>query len=55
MFYVLIDQNPDLVPGDHWGFSGDLIWKAAPEVGNWTELEVQGQIPDYPHLSPYGG
>ena len=25
------------------GFSGDLIWKVAAEVGNFTE--VQGQIP----------
>ena len=28
---------------DRWGFSGDLIWKVAPEVGNLTE--VQGQMP----------
>ena len=42
-----------MVPGDRWGFSGDLIWKAAQEVGNLTE--VQGQIPYYPNLSLYRG
>ena len=34
-------------------FSGDLIWKAAPEVRNLTE--VQGKIPYCPHLFLYGG
>ena len=34
------------------GFSGDLIWEVAAEVGNFTE--VQGQIPYCPHLSAYG-
>ena len=42
-----------MVPGDRLGFSGDLIWKAAPEVGNLTE--GQGQIHYYPNLSLYGG
>ena len=49
----MTDQIPDMVPGDHRGFSGDLIWKAVPEVENLTE--VHGQIPYYPDLSPYGG
>ena len=49
----MMDQIVDMVPGDHWGFSRDLIWKAVPEVGNLTE--VQGQIPYYPDLSLYGG
>ena len=51
--YYAMDQIPDMVPGDHWGFSGDLIRKAVPEVGNLTE--VQGQISYYPDLSLYGG
>ena len=42
------DQNPDIILGDRWGFGGDLLWKASPEVGNWTV--VQGQIPYYPHV-----
>ena len=48
--YYTTNQIPNMVLGDCWGFSGDLIWKAAPEVGNLTE--VQGQIPYYPNLSP---
>ena len=51
--YYTTDQIPNMVPGDRWDFSGNLIWKAAPEVGNLTE--VQDQIPYYPDLSPYGG
>ena len=46
-------QISAMVPGDWWGFSGDLIWKAAPEVGNLTK--AQGQIPYYPDLSLHGG
>ena len=44
-----MDQVRDMVPGDHWGFGGDLIRKATPEVG------AQCQIPYYPDLSPYTG
>ena len=36
--YYMTDQNPNIVPRDCWGFSGDLIWKAAPEVENLTEI-----------------
>ena len=49
--YYVTDQNPDIVPRDCWGFSGDLIRKAVPEVENLTE--VQGQISYSPHLSLY--
>ena len=46
-----MDQIPNMVPEDHWGFSEDLIWKAAPEAGS---QQVQGHTPYYPDLSPYG-
>ena len=49
----MMDQIPDMAPGDHWGFSGDLIWTAAPEVGIWRKYRVK--IPYYPNLSPYMG
>ena len=51
----MTDQIPDIVPGDHWGFSGDLIWKAVPEVGILTQ--VLGQvpiIPNYPRMGVVG-
>ena len=41
-----MDRNPNIVPGDRWGFSGDLIWKAIPEVVKSTK--VPGIIPTYP-------
>ena len=44
-----------MVPGDRWGFSGDLIRKAVPEVGNLTE--AQGQSPiilTYPRTGVVG-
>ena len=43
-----MDQIRDMVPGGHWGFGGDLIRKAAPEVGNL--IGAQCQIPYYPDL-----
>ena len=51
----MMDHISNMVPKDHWSFSGDLIWKAAPEVGNSNLTEVQGQIHYYPNLSLYGG
>ena len=49
--YYTMDQIPNMVPGDCWGFSRDVIWKAVSEVGNLTE--VHGQISYYPeHYRP---
>ena len=42
-----MDQNPNIVPGDRWGFSGDLIRKVAPEEEKWTEAHAGS----YPLLS----
>ena len=48
-----MDQNADIVLRDSLGFIRELIWKAAPEVGNFTEVQIQ--IPYYPHLPLYKG
>ena len=53
MYFLLINTNPDIIPGACSGFSGNLIWRTASEVGNLTE--IHSQIPYYPYLSPYGG
>ena len=48
----MMDEIPDMVPGDRWGFGGDLIWKAVLDVGSLTE--VQGQILYYPRTRVVG-